>query len=75
MAECEFLASCDFRGQMLRCSLEFAKDLEEAYCKGEYSQCAGHTVASVLGSESVPAALFPFETARAARIVQEQRNA
>jgi len=43
--------------------------LKVQYCHGRFETCARYRVAAKLGSTSVPADLFPQETARADKIV------
>ena len=69
MAECDKLATCLFFHDRLEDMPSDAALLKQQYCKGDFHACARYRVEDKLGSTSVPASLFPEDTAAADRIV------
>lgn len=72
MANCEKLAKCPFyQGQM---SMEsgLGSMYKKRYCEGDKLLCARYTVASKLGSEKVPANLYPNMMDQAKALIAKQ---
>lgn len=65
MVVCKAAASCPFFSGKAPVS----EWLRYQYCHGNFAQCARHTVHESLGSEFVPADLFPNEQVRAHQIL------
>lgn len=68
MVECQIAKQCPYYtardGQQA-----ISAWLRSQYCRGNFAQCARHTVHEVMGQEYVPADLFPNEQARAHQIL------
>ena len=69
MADCEKLATCPFFNDKLANMPTVAELYKKNYCHGDSGECARYIVAVKLGSDRVPADLFPNMTARARNIV------
>jgi hypothetical protein len=69
MAKCDKLATCLFFNDRMENMPPVASLLKQQYCYGDFHACARFRVEDKLGSTSVPASLFPEDTATANRIV------
>lgn len=71
MNECEWLADCTFFDERLSDMPAMSFVFKEKYCRGDWSLCARHRVASKYGRDSVPAELFPNQSDKAERFIQQ----
>jgi hypothetical protein len=69
MADCEKLEKCPFFNDKMADMPTAASMYKENYCKKDFEKCARLMVAKKLGSEKVPADLFPNQTDRALELI------
>ena len=69
MADCDRLPTCIFFNDRMENMPTVAALLKRQYCQGNFEACARFRVAAKVGSTSVPANLFPQDSAAADRIV------
>jgi hypothetical protein len=65
MAECEVLKTCPFFNDKMQGAGDATESYKARYCKGDFAQCARHTVYSKFGRAAVPSNLYPHELERA----------
>lgn len=62
MAECECLPKCPFFNDRMANKPATAQMMKNQYCLGDSTDCARHQVKVAVGSENVPADLYPAQT-------------
>jgi hypothetical protein len=72
VAECECLPKCPFFNDKMQNMPSLTSMMKKRYCLEDSSECARHIVFLVLGSEKVPADLYPSQAERAREIVSGQ---
>jgi len=75
MSGCELLDQCQFFNDRLAHRPEIVEVYREYYCMGGDPTCARYRIYATLGSEKIPADLFPHETQRAKNIIENEANA
>jgi len=67
MAKCKFFNHCPFFRDKIPGSSTLGKMYMEQYCRSNYRMCARYKIATMLGKEKVPPALYPnmFDQAEA----------
>jgi hypothetical protein len=65
MAKCECLEKCLFFNDKMRNMPELADVYKKNYCRVDSKICARYIILKALGTESVPADLFPNQADRA----------
>ena len=68
MADCECLPKCPFFNDKMSSMPALAGIMKKKYCLGDNNSCARHIVFVALGSDKVPADLFPSQVERAREI-------
>lgn len=75
MPECPRLVRCPFFNDKLQSMPAIANMAKASYCRsGLFETCARFRVAHALGSEAVPANLFPDQIERAESILNDPRK-
>ncbi len=74
MAECECLPRCPFFHDKMAQKPATAQIMKKQYCMGDSSGCARHQVFKSVGSQHVPADLYPSQTDRVKPIVAAVRK-
>ncbi len=69
MPDCTCLPRCPFFNDRMAGMPTMAHQLKEKFCQGDNSDCARFMVFSALGSEKVPATLFPNQTDQAKKLI------
>ncbi len=69
MADCVCLPRCPFFNDRMADMPATAQLMKKRYCQGDQSNCARHMVFSRLGSEKVPADLYPMQVERAKEVL------
>ncbi len=69
MAECECLPKCPFFNDRMANKPATAQIMKNQYCLGDNAGCARHQVKVAVGSENVPADLFPSQAERVKGII------
>lgn len=69
MAECECLKKCPFFNDKMANKPAMASLMKKTYCLDDNSKCARHQVFVKVGSQNVPADLYPSETDRVEAIL------
>jgi len=72
MKDCECLAKCPFFNDKMTNMPSAAKLIKYKYCKGDNTECARYIVFLALGSEKVPANLFPNQIKRVEEILKNK---
>ena len=65
MADCEFLAECPFFNDKMAKMPRSASVMKETYCKGDFTRCARHRIATTLGRDKMPLDLWPQDGQKA----------
>jgi hypothetical protein len=69
MAECECLPRCPFFNDRMAELPAISQLLKKRYCLGDRMDCARHMVFARVGSEKVPADLYPTQVERVPQIL------
>ena len=69
MAECECLPKCPFFHDRMATKPATANIMKNQYCLGDNIDCARHRIKVAVGSELVPADLFPGQLDRVPQIL------
>ena len=69
MADCECLPRCPFFNDRMAGMPATANLLKKRFCLDDSLQCARHMVFERLGSDAVPADLYPMQTDRARELL------
>jgi len=69
MAECVCLPRCPFFNDRMAGMPATAQLVKTRYCLGEQDACARHMVFQKLGSDKVPADLYPTQVDRAKELL------
>ena len=69
MADCECLGRCPFFNDKMANMPAMADMLKSRYCKGDWSTCARHRVFIALGTDGVPADLYPNQETEADEVL------
>ncbi len=69
MADCECLPKCPFFNDKMANKPATAQIMKNTYCLGDSTSCARHQVFKAVGSQFVPADLFPVQVERVSGII------
>ena len=71
MADCELLGKCLFFHDKLQDMPTASDMMKKMYCRWHYDECARYKIAIEMGTENVPADLFPSDMERAELIIAQ----
>lgn len=75
MAQCPFLENCAFmHDETFRQMHGLIQRFQQAYCQDDYSSCARHQIASVLGESFVPSPMIPTQVDWAQQIIRDSKG-
>jgi len=74
MAECECLAKCPFFNDRMASKPAMVQLMKNQYCLGDNKDCARYRIFKAIGSQFVPADLYPAQTERVAAVLAAHKK-
>lgn len=74
MPDCPALDICPFFNDKMADMPATTSVIKRKFCRGDYCRCARFMVSKALSNDKVPKNLYPNDTRRAEKILEEEKN-